>query len=366
MEQTIIYGAVIILVAISAYYFLTKRQKAVYLERVTPKHVAAYLQKGQAVSGRYRGHQVKVELRRNTQARSPESMISRIVVEANAATRGTFTLHSTDHAAFVEEITRLLFPEGLTYKLKGELFITAAGRSIIYDQPGIEINAMYLEFLLRTLTNLIQVYPLAVGLGGEAMVPLQFIHIDPAHPLHTLTLQLQRDIGLDTTARFGSKPSAFYCRLCLARCAAHRLVRPDKTWLKFYGCRVCQQSRDLFEGEVIVTLDSRMTTDLLEQAGLLRINWLNRPQIFDFHAVEIVQATDEEVYQFVEQIDQDPDPVHQHRYGQMRCTIWERCSLATSTVRRLQEVFGPVELRHETRWADTGSRPGKHFSEKLL
>jgi hypothetical protein len=270
------------------------------------------------------------------------------------------------HFDIATELTHLLFPDGLTYKLKGEFFITANGRKLIYDQPSLELNQVYLEFLLRTLTNLLEAYPTAVAMGGEAVPSLQFLHLDPTRPLYTILPQLLRDIELDTTARIGSQPARYFCRRCLARCGLHKILRPDKSRLKYYGCRLCHQSHDLFEGKVVLSLDSQMSADQdVSPAGVLRLNWLSQRRLCDFHEVEIGPVGEAELQAFIDQVDQDPNLIHQHRYQQMRCVVTQP-SMPAHSLRRLRELFGQVEFLPAAKAAHSEFRPRKNFSEKLL
>jgi hypothetical protein len=230
----------------------------------------------------------------------------------------------------------------------------------------LERNQLYLDFLLRTLRHLIEAYPAAVALGGEAVALLQFIRVDPTHPLYGIIPQLLRDIELDTAARLGEQSGRFFCRRCLARCGPHKLTRPDLTRLKYYGCQVCHQSHDLFEGQVVLTLDSQMSSDQAEQGQVLRVNWLAQPRLFDFHEVEIAQASDEEIQQFIDLMDQDPNLVHQHRYQHMRCLVTIERGLSPHLMRRLHDLFGRVEVQSAANRPNPGFRPGSRFSEKLL
>jgi NADH-quinone oxidoreductase subunit J len=78
----------------------------------------------------------------------------------------------------------------------------------------------------------------------------------------------------------------------------------------------------------------------------LRVNWLHRSTLFDFDWVEIVQATDDDVTGFVQQIEQDTDPWRTIRYPQMVCIITPECRLSDDTMRTLHTLFG--EIRIET------------------
>ena len=75
---------------------------------------------------------------------------------------------------------------------------------------------------------------------------------------------------------------------------------------------------------------------------LLRVNWLRRQTLFDFDRIEIVDASDEDVGKFTEQISHDTDSWRNSRYRQMSCTVAPDCQLSDNTLQTLRNMFGEV------------------------
>jgi hypothetical protein len=130
------------------------------------------------------------------------------------------------------------------------------------------------------------------------------------------------------------------CSRCLARCGAHLVTIADQE-ITYYGCRICQQGRELWQGVVIAVLDADMAEEVKQAEGW-RINWLSRRDLFDFDRVEIVQATDEEVERFAVQVGNDTDPWRQPCYATMPCIIGPACRLSENTLRILKNTFGTI------------------------
>lgn len=104
------------------------------------------------------------------------------------------------------------------------------------------------------------------------------------------------------------------------------------------------QQRQKFRS-VVAVLDAGWT-EAAERHGvdLLRVNWLKRPELFDFDWVEIVQATDEQVERFINLLKTDTDRWRLSRYRQMPCLVAAGCRLSDNTVRQMRDTFGEVRL----------------------
>jgi hypothetical protein len=135
------------------------------------------------------------------------------------------------------------------------------------------------------------------------------------------------------------------CARCLAFFGAPYVAIPGNGDITYYGCRLCGQSLNFWEGEIIAVLDAAMGNEPLLENGLVRINWLTRRELFDFHSVEITQAGDEDVERFAVQVGNDTDPTRQPRYQRMRCVVNPTCELSANTLRILERIFGEVESR---------------------
>jgi hypothetical protein len=113
----------------------------------------------------------------------------------------------------------------------------------------------------------------------------------------------------------------------------------------YYGCRLCGQSRKFFDcpAGVAAVLDTTWNEPLSYHDGLLRVNYLTRPVLFDFDRVEIVRAGDEEVERLAMRAGNDTDPFRAGRYQQMPCRVSPGAGLSENSVRVLDRIFGRVE-----------------------
>ncbi len=77
---------------------------------------------------------------------------------------------------------------------------------------------------------------------------------------------------------------------------------------------------------------------------MLRVNWLRRPKLFDFDWIEIARASDEDVNRFAAQISGDDDRWRGQRYPQMVCVVSPDCHLSETTLFKLRQMFGEVQI----------------------
>jgi NADH-quinone oxidoreductase subunit J len=102
------------------------------------------------------------------------------------------------------------------------------------------------------------------------------------------------------------------------------------------------QQRQKFR-EVVAVLDAGWSGESQRvNHDKLRVNWLNRPNLFDFDWIEIVDATDDDVARFTGQISQDDDSWRAIRYPQMVCVVDPQANLSAGTLAQLREMFGEV------------------------
>lgn len=213
-----------------------------------------------------------------------------------------------------------------------------------YKQTGIETDPVYLRLLLDTGCKVLRAAPGVVALGGEAIPTLLAVIEQKDHPLGPVATHLIQAIAAETAQRLQPSCSQLLCPQCQVRCAPHPVqVRSVKT--TYYGCRACGQSRNFLTvtGCIIAVLDQRMSTGTARHEENWRVNWLKRRTLFDFEAVEIIQATDEEVERFVVQVSNDTDPVRDIRNRQIPCTVSPTCRLSVNTLRILRRTFKLVE-----------------------
>jgi hypothetical protein len=110
-------------------------------------------------------------------------------------------------------------------------------------------------------------------------------------------------------------------------------------------CRACGQTSPRYEGvrEIIVVLDGHKAASPQQQDGFLRVNWLERKEAVDFDKAEIVNATDEEVEEFVRQTRYESDQLLQKRLPKMQCLVNAQCRFHRSnTMTILEQTFGKV------------------------
>ncbi|MCP4287106.1 MAG: hypothetical protein GY792_22115, partial [Gammaproteobacteria bacterium] len=183
-----------------------------------------------------------------------------------------------------------------------------------------------------------------VALGGENVSYLLNVGRAKINPLSHTRRWLIQSISYDTETRLGRQAGQILCPSCMTVCGPHS-VRQSNLAVTYYGCRTCGRSRNLLhcpEG-IVAVLDAAMPEAQHYQDGLLSLNWLARRELFDFNAVEITNATDEDVERFAVQVGKDAGAVRQARYGQMVCHInGTQSRLSENTLRILQRTFGQV------------------------
>lgn len=245
----------------------------------------------------------------------------------------------------LESMVQTLNRKKIKYSLSGRLRATPYGREVSYELRNIPTDTKYLQFIIDLLYDLIDTYPRIVALGSEALLTWQNVATEKGHPLQSIARQLIQDIAPTTLRLRDHASSHLICKRCLTRIGAHEA---ELSWLNsiiYYGCRMCHQSNDFYSAKlVIVVLDSQMTAEPLQERDELRVNWLARRKLFDFNAMEIVQATDEDVERFAVQVGNDTDPIRQPHYKTMQCTVSEGCKLSENTMRILQRTFDLVEV----------------------
>jgi hypothetical protein len=301
--------------------------------------------KGQPyITGEYRGHYLELRVFEK------EDEFQRI-----AGTRLVLTRPQSksspedipDQAPTLEDAARPFTATDPRYPLMGKIYAIPGGRQVYYEQYGLETNVEYLQHLLDLLTDLANAYPQILAIGSKA-IPLleekaELAMIKSSHSLRPITVQLLQEITQDTT-RWATQASHRWCPHCLARCVAHEVALSPMNFMTYYGCRICSQSEEFLDwaGPVVAILDRNITSELSEEKGALRVNWLIRRTLFDFESVEIIQATDEEVERFAVQVGNDTEAVRQPKYKEMRCTVSPACALSENTKRILKRTFGQV------------------------
>lgn len=242
-----------------------------------------------------------------------------------------------------ETIGRLLTRTDLSF-LKGKVRLQDKAQQLYYEQRRIETDVAYLQQVFDTLCDLAASYAQLLAIGGEAMPALQELAESADPELQQTAGQLVQGIARDTEQRLSRRATRLLCPRCLTRFGAHKIALSRWQGLTYYGCRLCGQSRAYLQAQVVARLDREMRPDWIEGDGLIQVNWLARQTLFDFDAVAIARASNEEVERFAVQVGNDTDIARWPRYGQMRCVIATDCGLSENTLRILRHTFGEVEL----------------------
>lgn len=182
-----------------------------------------------------------------------------------------------------------------------------------------------------------------VYLGGEAVQPLTEWAQNRSKSDQKLADWLLRSISSETHARYAADRERTYCPSCLLRFAEHDIITPLGQKLTYLGCRGCGQSREFFRGNLMLILDSRMQTPNQETvADTLRVNWLKRKALFDFDAVEIVQANSRQLDQFITQLQQAHQSNRNRTTRQGVCNIHPKLDIKSTQLEELKNLFRTV------------------------
>ena len=209
---------------------------------------------------------------------------------------------------------------------------------------------------LDRLCQLIEAYPSIMAFGGKMIPHLAKITYQSKHPLRETVSHLLPTI-VSTTLPLEEQQHQLLCKNCLTQCSFHkatyleykpwantsaRILKPGREFhITYYGCRVCHQSQEFYQADqVVAVLNNQVDKLVLQEKPILRINWIVHNTLFDFDAVEIIQATDQQVERFAVQIGNDLDSVRAGRYKKMSYMLSSNCQLSENTERILSQIFG--------------------------
>ncbi len=290
------------------------------------------------ISGRYRGHQLKLDF---TMHRNPP--YTRLVINSKARINKQ-KVKALAGRLSKKDIIDLLAPNS-SYHGLSNIKVGSGGYTLTYTLSGLVTDITVLQRITDLLSDVGEGYPTVVALGGEAVPLLQTIAAG-GHHLQNVAPQLIKDIGKQSARKWGQQASNLRCPTCLTRCQAHQVQLSLLSGVTYYGCRICSQSHKFLTAHkgVIAVLDRGMNTKWSQQDGQLRVYWLANRTLFDFDEVEIAQATDEEVERFAVQVGNDTDPARKDGYKHMQCLISTNCHLSMNTKKILRRIFGSVWL----------------------
>jgi hypothetical protein len=295
------------------------------------------------VFGSYSGYDTELTTFRHKQGAQPQTRLAmrRKLDKGQPPVDSSFQNFSPVTLA---GIPKILNPASLNFANEATISSLEHGQLIVYEQADIKTDVEHLQALLDSLATIAHVYPQIVALGGEAVPILRQIAADDRRLSKDIAARLIEEIA-PTTLHIGSQMPQLVCRRCLVH---PTLQEANMSWLStvsYYGCRVCHQSKSFFAvGKVVAVLDNQMSAEPIQQEDGLRANWLARRALFDFDAVEIIRASDEEAERFAVQVGNDTDPLRQPKYKDMPCLIDAESGLSENSVRILQHIFGKIDI----------------------
>ena len=233
-------------------------------------------------------------------------------------------------------------------QFKGELTLTTNPLKLAYTMLENEVEAANIKRVLQLLATLAELTTALLTAETEAILALEAFNPPKAIIIRALWQQIVTQVAEDSTTKFGSRPDRATCSVCLRCFGPHQTkISPFKT-VTYYGCRRCRQSRHgnrFWNKRIFVTLDRHMQVKFAETPYLVRVNWFQHTQLFDFDCVEIIDATDQEVEHFMILLGNDTDPLQRQHYRNMKCRISTQCHLTENTLRILQAYFRSVEFQ---------------------
>jgi hypothetical protein len=295
--------------------------------------IPSKLAEGTRIQGHYQGYDLGIIILREGQKRDGR-LLTRLTftrpTPLTAETEPTLTLKQA-LLRFDQLPARLL--EGPELKIEGE------AHKLVFELPEIITKARHLQYLINAGCELLDLYTQLLKIGAEAIPALQPLMADRNNIFRSLISSLVQDIGTITLS-LRLRLSQLLCRQCLRRFTAHQV---ETSWLRamtYYGCRACQRSVNPFlADQVIAVLDSRMAEKTSQQDQTLRVNWLEHRQLFDFEAVEIIHAADEDIERFAVQVGNDTDEQRRDHYQTMPCLVAPGCPLSANSHRILERTF---------------------------
>jgi len=296
------------------------------------------------LSGRYCDCSLKLETYDRTENKVSQTY-TRLQVTGPA---GPVHFHQVEAPSTTDltkaDLLQLLLPNGLPdvwrWRSPGTIKIEPAGFRIIYEEPEILTYLDYLQTLLDFLIDLAHGHRKVLALGGQAVPGLITLIAGGGHIYIPIAMALLDDIAAHTRQQVYNKRNSLLCPYCCTRPGPLK-VKPTR-WktVTYYGCRSCGQTNHFLSGTTVALLDQAAPAGPIEKNGLIQINWLARRELFDFDAVEIRNATDEDVERFVVQIGNDTDEWRRKRYAELGCTVSPDCQLSPNIRRILARQFG--------------------------
>ena len=297
------------------------------------------------VSGTYRGYNLKLETDNRSQGRSRQIYTCIHIFQSANQPYAQQTLQRSAARFTKADIINYLLPNGLSHIWQypdSTITINSHARTLTYEEPGVQADIDILQSMFDSLIDLAYGYPKVLALGSYSIPGLMALYVDDNDALQSMGRTLLIEMAAQSRYRIFGKLDSLLCPNCLTRVDGLTLKPSLQETITYYGCRSCGQTNHFLRGKTVALLDQTAPAGPVEKNGLIQINWLARRALFDFDAVEIRKATDEEVERFVMQIGNDTDPWRRPRYAGMACTVAAACRLSENTLRLLRKQFAVV------------------------
>ncbi len=308
-----------------------------------------YIQ-GMQISGVYRNNQLDLQVLRTAQRGFGGLKTKLTISKLPSASQSSGPIFTA------ADVTRLFSKADGKTEIKGMINSKQNGQILFYEQPKVETYDEYLKYTSDLLAELLEAYPKIVAAGGSIIPTLTRYAVrheyffrnllngnrKKNHPFRLVAMELLQDTAKDTH-KIQKNLADLICHHCLMQCGAKDVAVDGMEKIRFYGCRKCGESNDLYRVKAVVAvLDTQMANEPIQVKNTLRVNWSTKQQLFDFISVEIIGASDEAVERFAVQVGNDTDPIRRPRYKNMTCTIVSNANLSQNTVRILNQTFGQV------------------------
>jgi hypothetical protein len=343
---------VLIFVGIFVFYFAQARQQVLKTrmagwQKLADKlglsfHEPKGLFGSGSVTGIYQGREITLQHTTRSEGRHKAVDLTLVNLSGHKADDAPhLTIEIPPPPLDGKAMIKVLTPPDAPQVLQGKVLARGNGDEFRFEQRELILEDTRLEAIFRGLVYLAEAYDAIWERGAETIPAL----VEAAESLTGLDdsfiYGLAQDIAEDTRQTLSQQAGQLLCPRCMTRCAALEIGG----WLNkisYYGCRSCDQSLEFLEGQAVAVLDERMDGAPQVVDGVIYLNWLVRRSLFDFEAVEIRQASDEEVERFAVQVGNDTDPYRQPHYGEMICTVWPEANLSPNALRILESQFGQV------------------------
>jgi len=144
---------------------------------------------------------------------------------------------------------------------------------------------------------------------------------------------------VEKNQKITGKHTNLFCPVCLRRFRNFTIKLSFFKKLNYYACRICGGEKFIDNiREVVAVLDNHMGHFMIVEDDVLNINWLSRKKPCDIDRVKIIDASDREIVEFIDTINNDS---HRLKTGKLRLSINKECkkALGKDTLKLLKKNF---------------------------